>query len=146
MLEIITFGETETELLGEQLAGTISAEAVIAFYGGLGMGKTAFCRGFLRGMDSKDDVSSPTFAILHEYRGRLPVYHFDMYRVEGFESLESTGFFDFLGTESVILVEWSENIDEFIPETAVKIEILRGEEDNKRIFKITGDINEDFSG
>ena len=90
-------------------------------------------------------VSSPTFALVNEYSGRVPVYHFDMYRVTSWDDLYSTGFFDYLDT-GVLVIEWSENIEGALPENALRITISRGESDNQRIFDIEGVTLEDIGG
>ena len=133
----------ETERLGERVASKLSGTEVIALFGGLGMGKTAFTRGLARGMGADDIVSSPTFALVNEYRGRVPVYHFDMYRVASWDDLYSTGFFDYL-ENGVLVIEWSENIEGALPENALRITISRGENDNQRIFDIEGVTLEDI--
>ncbi len=135
----------ETERLGERVASKLSGAEVIALFGGLGMGKTAFTRGLARGMGADDIVSSPTFALVNEYRGRVPVYHFDMYRVASWDDLYSTGFFDYL-ENGVLVIEWSENIEGALPENALRITISRGENDNQRIFDIEGVTLEDIGG
>ena len=82
-------------------------------------------------------VSSPTFAIVNEYRAKYNIYHFDMYRVSGWDDLYSTGFFDYLDT-GVIIIEWSENIENALPDGYIRIDISKGNDDEKRIFKIEG--------
>lgn len=124
----------ETEHLAQEFAKTINTGKVIALYGGLGMGKTAFCRGFVRGMDSSSDVSSPTYAMVHEYKGRLPIYHFDMYRISSWDDLYSTGFFDYIEADAVLLIEWSENIENALPEDTLRIKIEKGDSEDERIF------------
>ena len=122
--------------MGEKLTG----RAVIAFFGGLGMGKTAFTRGLAKGLGITADVSSPTFALVNEYRGRVNLYHFDMYRVETWDDLYSTGFFDYLDNGSVLAIEWSENIENALPEDKlIKIEIFKGESDDERIIRMSGE-------
>ncbi len=136
--EIKTASEQETENLGEKLAKSVKSGDVIALFGELGAGKTAFTRGVARGLDCIDDVSSPTFALMNEYRGKLKLYHFDMYRINGFEELYCTGFFDYIEEDNVIsLIEWSENIEDSLPESALKIRIEKLN-DNSRIFKFEG--------
>ncbi|MBQ1716806.1 MAG: tRNA (adenosine(37)-N6)-threonylcarbamoyltransferase complex ATPase subunit type 1 TsaE, partial [Ruminococcus sp.] len=108
MNRFITNSAEETEQLGERIASKLKGMEVIALFGGLGMGKTAFTRGLARGLGADDVVSSPTFALVNEYSGRVPVYHFDMYRVTSWDDLYSTGFFDYLDT-GVLVIEWSEN-------------------------------------
>ena len=109
------------------------------------MGKTAFTRGLARGLGADDVVSSPTFALVNEYSGRVPVYHFDMYRVTSWDDLYSTGFFDYIDN-GVLVIEWSENIEGALPENALRITISRGENDNQRIFEIEGVSLEDIGG
>lgn len=145
MNRFITNSAEETERLGERIASKLKGMEVIALFGGLGMGKTAFTRGLARGLGADDVVSSPTFALVNEYSGRVPVYHFDMYRVTSWDDLYSTGFFDYLDT-GVLVIEWSENIEGALPENALRITISRGESDNQRIFDIEGVTLEDIGG
>lgn len=145
MNRFITNSAEETEQLGERIASKLKGMEVIALFGGLGMGKTAFTRGLARGLGADDVVSSPTFALVNEYSGRVPVYHFDMYRVTSWDDLYSTGFFDYLDT-GVLVIEWSENIEGALPENALRITISRGEHDNQRIFDIEGVTLEDIGG
>ncbi len=126
----------QTEAIAESFAAGLKGGEVLAFFGGLGMGKTAFVRGLARGLGVTGEVSSPTFTLMNEYEGRLPLYHFDMYRISGFEDLYSTGFFDYIGTKCVIAAEWSENIESVLPDGFIRIEIIRGKNDNDRIIKI----------
>ena len=145
MNRFITNSAEETEQLGERIASKLKGTDVIALFGGLGMGKTALTRGLARGLGADDVVSSPTFALVNEYSGRVPVYHFDMYRVTSWDDLYSTGFFDYLDT-GVLVIEWSENIEGALPENALRITISRGEHDNQRIFDIEGVTLEDIGG
>jgi tRNA threonylcarbamoyladenosine biosynthesis protein TsaE len=140
---IVTHSYAETVKAGQELAAQLKAGDVIAFFGGLGMGKTAFISGIARGLDVTDHVSSPTFALVHEYRGRLPLFHFDMYRVASWDDLDSTGFFDYLEAGGVCAIEWSENIEEALPENTMFVEISRGgenegENDDTRVITIKG--------
>ena len=137
MRQWITDSAEETEALGERLAAKLRGDEVIALFGGLGMGKTAFTRGLARGLGVAVGVSSPTFALVNEYRGRFPVYHFDMYRVQSWDDLYSTGFFDFLGN-GVLVIEWSENIEGALPENALRVTIRRGGNDQQRIIETEG--------
>lgn len=136
--EIITHSPNETEALAERLAKGLVGGEVIAFTGGMGMGKTAFTRGLMRGLNADGVVSSPTFALVNEYSGRLTVEHFDMYRVEGWDDLYSTGFFDYLDTACVLVIEWSENIEGALPDYTIHIDIRQGMNDNERIITING--------
>ena len=132
-----TNSSQETEKLGYELAQRLGGCEVLALYGGLGMGKTTFTRGLAKGLGVDErDVSSPTFALVHEHSGRCRLYHFDMYRIETWDDLYQTGFFDYVGN-GVMVIEWSENIDSALPENSVRIEISAGETEGSRIFKIT---------
>jgi len=91
-----THSPVETEALATSLAAALSPGAVIAFSGGLGAGKTAFTRGLAKGLNAAGEVSSPTFALVHEYRGEPPLIHFDMYRISSLDDLYTTGYFDYL--------------------------------------------------
>ncbi|RAQ30444.1 tRNA (adenosine(37)-N6)-threonylcarbamoyltransferase complex ATPase subunit type 1 TsaE [Hydrogeniiclostridium mannosilyticum] len=137
-MKMTTTSPRETELLGEHLARQLKGGEVLALFGGMGMGKTAFTRGLARGLDVQEPVSSPTFALVNEYAGRLPLYHFDMYRVTSWDDLYSTGFFDYLETGGVLVIEWSENIEEALPENTVKIIFKRGNGENDREIEIEG--------
>lgn len=128
----------ETAALARRLGEQLSGGEVIAFTGGMGAGKTAFTRGLAIGLGAGDVASSPTFAIVNEYPGRLTLEHFDMYRIESWEDLYSTGFFDYLDTERVLAIEWSENIEAALPERVIRVDIRPGGEENERIITITG--------
>lgn len=137
MTKIVSNSSAQTEQIGEQLAAKLQGTEVIALFGGLGMGKTAFTRGLARGLGIIDGVSSPTFALVNEYAGKFNVYHFDMYRVQSWDDLYSTGFFDYLDN-GVLVIEWSENIEGALPDEAIRVTISRGEQDEQRIFEIEG--------
>ena len=137
MTTVITNSAQETEQLGERLAKQLNGAETIALFGGLGMGKTAFTRGIARGLGVAEGVSSPTFALVNEYRGRCGIYHFDMYRVTSWDDLYSTGFYDYLGS-GVMIIEWSENIEGALPDDAIRVTISRGENENQRIFEMEG--------
>lgn len=138
--EFITHSPEETIALAEKIGGCLRAGDCIAYYGDLGAGKTTFTRGIAKGMGLPDEVSSPTFAIVNEYhgKGRLSLYHFDMYRIMGSDELETTGFYDYPMEESVFAVEWSENIEDAFPDNAIRIEIERIDDDSRKIT-IEGD-------
>ncbi len=137
MSSFVTNSVEETEKLGEMLSQKLKGTEVIAFFGGLGMGKTAFTRGLASGLGVREGVSSPTFALVNEYSGKFKIYHFDMYRVNTWDDLYSTGFFDYIDN-GVLVIEWSENIEGALPENAIRINISRGENDDSRIFEIEG--------
>ncbi len=129
-----TASPLETQALGEKLAHKLKAGDIIAYEGGLGMGKTAFTRGLAKGLGDDSEVSSPTFALVHEYLGCTPtLYHFDMYRVHTMDDLYSTGFFDYLEGESILAVEWSENITDALPENTIFVRFKRISENEREI-------------
>ena len=138
MSQFISTSAEETEQFACRLAQSLKGGEVIAMYGGMGMGKTAFTRGLARGLGIASGVSSPTFALVHEYQGRLTVYHFDMFRVTDWDDLYSTGFFDYLDTDAVLVIEWSENIEQALPKDCIKSHVALGEHENERIFTVEG--------
>ena len=138
-MQYVTNSEVETEALGVRLADELKAGAVIAFTGDLGAGKTAFTRGLARGLGVGGRVTSPTFTIVNEYEGgRLPLFHFDMYRLGSSDELFDIGWEDYLNRGGVCAVEWSENVSDALEEDAISVEICRGESDNQRIITIEG--------
>ena len=137
-MRIVTNSPVETAQLGDRTASRLSGGEVLALFGPMGMGKTAFTRGVARGLGVRGEVSSPTFALVHEHAGKIPLYHFDMYRVTSWDDLYSTGFFDYLESDGVLVIEWSENIEGALPETAVRIVVSPGETEDQRIFEIEG--------
>ncbi|MEM1485023.1 tRNA (adenosine(37)-N6)-threonylcarbamoyltransferase complex ATPase subunit type 1 TsaE [Oscillospiraceae bacterium PP1C4] len=133
-MHFISHSTAETEQFAQQLASKLQAGDVIACRGGMGVGKTAFTRGLTRGLGLGDDVSSPTFALVHEYtQGQIPLFHFDMYRVCGFDELYSTGFFDYLEQGGILLIEWSENIEGALPDGVITLTISRIDDDTREI-------------
>lgn len=145
MLSFITNSPKETEDIAERLAKTLTGGEIIAFEGPMGMGKTCFTRGLAKGLGFQGQVNSPTFALVNEYvGGRLPLYHFDMYRIENWEDLYSCGYFDYLEKCGVMAVEWSENIKNALDQNVITVSI-NNLGDNKREIIISGEINENFS-
>ncbi len=136
--EFITHSPQETFDLASRMAKSFRGGEVLAFTGGMGMGKTAFTRGLAFGLGAGDVVSSPTFALVNEYTGRLTLEHFDMYRVESWDDLYSTGFFDYLDTDCVLVIEWSENIAGALPEGTIYVDIRQGMSENQRVITIEG--------
>ena len=132
-----THSEAETEALGERLAKCLHAGAVVALYGDLGAGKTAFVRGMARGLEIGEAVSSPTFTIVNEYPGDPALFHFDMYRLKNAEELYGIGWEDYLDRNGVCVTEWSERIEEALPEDAVRVRIERTGE-HERTIRVEG--------
>jgi len=140
-MDYVSHSEAETEALGRRLAAVLAPGAVVAYRGGLGLGKTAFTRGLARGLGYEGRVTSPTFTIVNEYEGgRLPLFHFDMYRLASSEELFDIGWEDYLESGALCVVEWSENILEALPLDTlfVKLEILSPE--RRRIIVTEGGI------
>ena len=137
MAEFFTRNELETEALGQRLAESIEGGAVIAMYGDLGAGKTAFVRGMARGMGLDCRVSSPTFTIVNEYLGERELIHFDMYRLSCADELFDIGWEDYISRGAVCAVEWSENVEDafYGDEIRVTIEKLG---DSERKVTIEG--------
>ena len=136
-LLFVSESERETEELGERLACVLRAGDVVALRGGLGMGKTAFIRGVARGLGVSDRVTSPTFTIVNEYEGRLPLFHFDLYRLSGADELFGIGWEDYPERGGVCAVEWSEQAGGAL-EASVLVSIRRGKTDGQRVIEITG--------
>ena len=138
-MEYRTNGVLQTEALGERLGRALKSGAVIAYTGDLGAGKTAFTRGLARGLDIPGQVTSPTFTIVNEYEGgRLPLFHFDMYRLGSSDELFDIGWEDYLARNGVCAVEWSENVDDALDSDCIRVDIRRGETSEQRIIRVTG--------
>ena len=124
-MTVVTNSERETEQVGRELAVTLSPGSVVALYGDLGAGKTAFVRGLAEGLGIDGSVSSPTFTIVNEYRGRIPLFHFDMYRLSGSDELFEIGWEDYLDRGGVCAVEWSENGEDAFLEDTIRVRIKK---------------------
>ena len=133
-----TKSAVETEALGEKLAGKLQGGEVIAFTGDLGAGKTAFTRGLARGLGITERVTSPTFTIVNEYEGgRLPLFHFDMYRLSCSDELYDIGWEDYLARGGVCAVEWSEIVEDVLEADAIRVDI-KNDGGDCRSVAITG--------
>ena len=136
----ITHSQDETEAVGARLAESLVPGDTVAFFGGLGAGKTAFTRGALHALGFSGAVSSPTFSIVNEYGGAaLRAAHFDMYRIENEEQLYGTGFYDYLDGRRILFIEWSENIKWALPCDAIAVTLERSGE-NERIITIEREV------
>ena len=132
-MEFITNSPVETEAVGEMLAKILMPGAIIAYRGDLGAGKTAFTRGLARGLGCREIVTSPTYTIVNEYLGgRIPLFHFDMYRLSSSDDLWDIGWEDYLDRGGVCAVEWSENVDDAM-DNAIYITIEKTGEESRRI-------------
>lgn len=137
MAEYFTHSRAETVALGRKLAARLPAGALIAFTGGLGAGKTAFCQGLAEGLGCTDPVSSPTFAIVNYYRGPRPFAHFDLYRIHTAEDLAAAGFYDYLDMGAVVAAEWSENCAALLAqESPITIDISRPDAADEHLRRI----------
>ena len=150
MVEYITRNERETEELGAKLAAVLKPGMIIAFTGGLGMGKTAFTRGIAYGLGYTGRVSSPTFTIVQEYiGGRLPLFHFDWYRIQSAEELYNLGWEEYWDRGGVCVIEWSEQAPDALPTDVIQVKISRANDhhinhnlentdDNSRLILVEG--------
>lgn len=132
-MEYITHSPEETEAVGAALGRSLKPGTVIAYRGGLGAGKTAFTRGLAKGLGAAEPVTSPTYTIVNEYlSGRIPLFHFDMYRLASADDLFDIGWEDYLDRGGVCAVEWSENVEEAL-ENPLVVSIERLDADSRRI-------------
>ena len=144
-MQYITNSPQETEAVGFALGELLQPGTILAYKGDLGAGKTAFTRGLARGLGCGDLVTSPTYTIVNEYlSGRLPLFHFDMYRLRSSEDLWDIGWEDYLDRGGVCAVEWSENVEDAL-EGAISVTIEKLGEDSRRITIEGGDSLADLS-
>ena len=144
-MEFITHNPEQTEEIGVALGKILKAGTILAYEGDLGAGKTAFTRGLARGLGAKDMVTSPTYTIVNEYlSGRLPLFHFDMYRLASSDDLWDIGWEDYLDRGGVCAVEWSENAADAM-EGAIRIRIEKIGDESRRITIEGGDFLADLS-
>jgi len=137
-MEYVTNTAEETEALGARLAERLVPGDVIAFTGDLGAGKTAFTRGLAKGLGIQCRVTSPTFTIVNEYEGgRLPLFHFDLYRLGSSQELFEIGWEDYLSRGGVCAVEWSENAADALDPGVIRVNIRRGDTDAQRLITVT---------
>ena len=144
-MKLITRSPEETERVGELLAQQLQPGTVLAYYGDLGAGKTAFTRGLARGLGIREPVTSPTYTIVNEYlSGRMPLFHFDMYRLHSADDLFDIGWEDYLERGGVCAVEWSENVAQAL-EDPVVVSIEKTGEESRRITVTGGEQLADLS-
>ena len=130
---IISRSPEETTALAERLGAAAETGTVLCLVGDLGVGKTLFTQGFARGVGVTGEVSSPTFALMNQYCGRLPVTHFDLYRLEREDELDEIGFYEYADpSDGVVLIEWADKFPDALPEPHIRLEIERGEAENER--------------
>jgi len=122
-LTIITKNPEETKNLGKEISKIIKPGDLLAFYGELGAGKTCFIQGISLGLEVKDYVTSPSFTIINEYQGKIPIYHFDLFRFDNAEEILELGYEEYFYGEGLIVIEWAEKIEQFLPKEHLKIDI-----------------------
>ena len=138
-MKLISHSPEETRAIGARLADRLQGGEVVAFTGDLGAGKTAFVSGMAEALGVEDRVTSPTFTIVNEYEGgRLPLFHFDMYRLGSADELFDIGWEDYLARGGVCAVEWTENVAGAIDADAIRVDISRGADDMSRVITIEG--------
>lgn len=139
MRQYITNSAEETIAAAGKVAAVLAAGDIILYEGDMGAGKTHFTKGIAKYLGVEDEVTSPTFALVNEYEGRLPLFHFDLYRIESYDDLYAIGFFDYLDRGGIIAAEWSENISQLKAELGevitVRIEKLS---ENGRKITVSG--------
>ena len=146
-MDYLTHNEIETEALGETLARRLGAGDVVAYRGDLGAAKPAFPRGLARGLGCTGRVTSPTFTVVNEYEGRLPLFHFDLYRLDGEDALYDIGWEDYLDRGGVCAVEWSERAEAALPRETVWVSIRRcAESEDWRRITIEGRAGDEAAG
>ena len=136
---VVTHAPQETAALAERLGAAAETGTVLCLVGDLGAGKTLFTQGFARGLGVTEEVTSPTFALMNQYCGRLPVTHFDLYRLEREEELDEIGFYEFAEPSGgVVLIEWADKFPDALPKPHIRLEIERGDtEDERRLMFFT---------
>lgn len=125
--------EEETLEFGRMIGKNMEEGILVCLNGDLGAGKTCLTKGIAQGLEIEEDVTSPTFILVEEYEGRLPLYHFDVYRIDDPEELYFIGFEEYLGKEAVVIIEWSSRIEEILPIERLDIDISRTGEDEREI-------------
>lgn len=138
MVKIVSLGEEYTFQLGYKLGGLLSKGDVVCLTGDLGAGKTTLSKAIAKGLGVEEDVTSPTFTLIHEYMGRLPLYHFDVYRIRKVEEMEELGYEEYFYGDGVCLIEWASLIEELIPIEHLWIHITKGDGEQNREIEIKG--------
>ena len=128
MKQYESFSYDDTQVIAKEIADTLKGGEFIAMYGDLGAGKTAFVQGLAKALGITNHVTSPTFTIVNEYEGRLPLYHFDVYRIADPDEMYEIGYDDYIDSDGVCVVEWAELIEELFPDKYYKLTILKDED------------------
>ncbi|HIU57624.1 MAG TPA: tRNA (adenosine(37)-N6)-threonylcarbamoyltransferase complex ATPase subunit type 1 TsaE [Candidatus Ornithomonoglobus merdipullorum] len=136
-MKYITNSYEETERVAAELAKSLKGGEVIAMYGDLGAGKTAFVRGLARALGIEGHITSPTFTIMNAYNGRLPLYHFDVYRIADPDEMYEIGCDEYIGSDGVCVIEWAELIEDILPDEYIKVNIKKDSEKGDDYREIT---------
>jgi tRNA threonylcarbamoyladenosine biosynthesis protein TsaE len=123
--------------IGKNLAKLLIPGSIVALRGTLGAGKTTFVKGIAQGLDISDEITSPTYTIISEYEGNIDLYHMDLYRIDSFEEFELLGTEDFMYSNNITIIEWSEKISEYLPDNTINIDIIIMANKNRQ-FEIVG--------
>ncbi len=129
-------GPKDTARAAREFAQKLLPGDFVALYGDLGAGKTHFVKGMAEALCPGEDVTSPTFMLVHEYEGRLPIFHFDLYRISDPGELYDIGFYEYMDRGGVCVTEWSENLGDALPERYYQVTLSRGEADGERLIRI----------
>ncbi|MDD3706096.1 MAG: tRNA (adenosine(37)-N6)-threonylcarbamoyltransferase complex ATPase subunit type 1 TsaE [Clostridiaceae bacterium] len=142
MLKIYTGSPEETVEIGKQLGKLLNSGNIVCLTGDLGAGKTAFTQGIAKGLGVKDYVTSPTYTIINEYEGRVPLYHFDVYRLNDVEEMHELGYEEYFFGDGVVVLEWADSVRDIIPPERLWITILNTKGDNSReiLMEPTGEV------
>ncbi|WZL73779.1 tRNA (adenosine(37)-N6)-threonylcarbamoyltransferase complex ATPase subunit type 1 TsaE [Clostridiaceae bacterium 35-E11] len=138
MIKILSNNEQQTYDVGYKLGNLLQRKDIVCMTGDLGAGKTTLTKAIAEGLGVKACVTSPTFTIIHEYMGRIPLYHFDVYRIEDIEEMEDLGYEEYFYGDGVCVIEWASQIKEFIPEEHLWIHITKNIEKDSREIEIKG--------
>lgn len=138
MVKIVLKGLRDTEDFGIKLGKTLKGGDVLSLTGDLGAGKTTLTKSIGKGLGVEEYITSPTFSLINEYKGRVNVYHFDVYRLDDVDDLYDLGFEDYFYSDGVTIVEWGDKIKEFLPDNTIDVYIEKGKELDERIVTISG--------
>lgn len=130
---MISNNEEETKKIGERIGKKLQKGDVVALYGEFGAGKTVLVKGIVKGLECKEQVKSPSFVFVHEYKGKVPIYHIDLYRAENLKDITTLGIQEFFDSQGVCLIEWAERAKELLPEDSINIELKILNENTREI-------------
>ena len=133
-MRIVTRSEEETLKIGARIGEKLNPGDVISLNGELGAGKTHITKGIAKGLEVEDYITSPTFIIVNEYKGRIPLYHFDVYRINDIDEMYEIGFDEYLYGDGVCIVEWGKIVEELLPEYVIKIDIIKIDDNTREII------------